>query len=193
MAARKSARKSAKKSVRKPTRKAAAKSAKKSARRRVPPVPKGIHSVTPMLSFQDTAFAIQFYEKAFGAKELYRLTEPSGKVGHAEMKFGDSIVMMGDEYPDMAVLSAKTIGGSPIRLSLAFKSADVAFERAVRAGATVIRPLTDEFYGWRSGNVMDPFGYTWLIMSQIEVLSPREMQKRWTKMLAASKPEAAGA
>lgn len=180
MAARKVTKKSPKKAANKPNRKPARKAATKSAKAKVPRIPKGIHSVTPMLTFQDTAFAIQFYEQAFGAKELYRLTEPGGKVGHAEVKFGDSVIMMADEYPDMAILSAKTIGGSPVRLSLAFKNVDAAFARAVAAGATVIRPLTDEFYGWRSGNVMDPF-------------SPREMQKRWTRMLAASKLEGAAA
>ncbi len=197
MAARKSARKSAKKAARKPAKKAvkktAKKSAKTSAKKKVPPIPKGVHTVGVSLCFQDSAFAIQFYEKAFGAKELYRLTETSGKVGHAELKIGDTTIMMADEYPDFAVLSAKTIGGSPIRLSIAVKNADAAFERAVSAGATVIRPLNDEFYGWRAGVVMDPFGYTWSIMHQQEVVSPKEMQKRMAKMEVASKSEGAAA
>jgi len=178
----KSARKSARKSVKKTT-------AKRAAPKKVPPVPKGVHTITPSLCFQDAAFALAFYEKAFGAKELYRLSEPGGKVGHAEMRIGDSLVMLSDEYPEMAILSAKTRGGSPIRLSLTVKNADAAMERAVAAGATVVRPLRDEFYGWRSGVIMDPFDYSWFIMSQIETISPKEMQKRWTKMLSASKTE----
>ncbi len=157
--------------------------------RKVAPVPKGFHTLAPSLCFQDSAFAMQFYEKAFGAKEMFRLTEPAGRVGHAEMKIGDSHIMLSDEYPEMAVLSAKTLNGSPVRLNLTVKNADALFARAVAAGATVVRPVQDEFYGYRSGVVLDPFGYTWNIMSQIAVVSPKEMQKRWTKMLAAHKPE----
>ncbi len=192
MAARKP-KKPAKKSVNKAAKKVkpAAKSRPKS--RKAPPIPKGFHTITASLCFQDAAFAMQFYEKAFGAKELYRLSEPSGKVGHAEMRIGDSIIMVSDEYPQMAILSAKTRGGSPIRLSLTVKNPDAMMERAIAAGCTVIRPLQNEFYGWRSGVIMDPFDYSWFITSQVEVVSPKEMQKRWTKMLAAHKPEAAGA
>ncbi len=192
MAARKP-KKPAKKSVNKAAKKVkpAAKSRPKS--RKAPPIPKGFHTITASLCFQDAAFAMQFYEKAFGAKELYRLSEPSGKVGHAEMRIGDSIIMVSDEYPQMAILSAKTRGGSPIRLSLTVKNPDAMMERAIAAGCTVIRPLQNEFYGWSSGVIMDPFDYSWFITSQVEVVSPKEMQKRWTKMLAAHKPEAAGA
>lgn len=191
MAARKKSRAPAKKSAKKSVKKAAKKtlkgSGRKAARAKVPPVPKGVHTITPSLCFEDAAFAIQFYEKAFGAKELFRLAEPSGKVGHAELRIGDSLLMVSDEYPEMAILSAKKHNGSPIRLSLTVKNADASMQRATAAGATVIRPLTDQFYGWRSGIVMDPFGYSWFIMSQIAKVSPKEMQKRWNKMLAASK------
>jgi PhnB protein len=157
--------------------------------KKVAPIPKGSHTVTASLCFQDADFAIAFYEKAFGAKEIFRLTEPGGKVGHAEIRIGDSVVMMSDEYPDLAVLSAKTLTGCPIRLSLTVKNPDAFMARAVASGATVIRPMQNEFYGWRGGVVMDPFGYTWLITCQVEVISPKQMQSRWNKMIAAHKPE----
>ena len=183
--------KKSKKAVKKPARKAVKKAAKKvsSKSRKVPPVPKGYHTVAPSLCFQDAAFAIDIYKHAIGAKESSRLTEPSGKLGHAEITIGDSRIMVSDEYPEMAVLSAKTLNGSPIRLNLLVANCDALMKRAIAAGATVIRPMQDEFYGYRSGVVMDPFGYTWAIMSQIAVVSPKEMQARWTKMLAAHKPE----
>jgi len=184
----KAAKKSARKSAKKPSRKTQRKSAAK-----VPPVPKGYHTVAPSLAFQDAAFAMAFYENAFGATELYRLTEPSGKVGHAEMKIGDSHIMISDEYPEMAVLSAKTLAGSPIRLNLIVKNADAFFSKAVSAGATVVRPMQEEFYGYRNGVVMDPFGYTWAIMSQVKVIAPKTMQAQWNKMLAAHKPEGSAA
>ena len=187
MAAARKSKSKPKKAVKKTVKKKTIK--KKAGPKKAPPVPKGTHTITAKLCFQDAAFAIQFYEKAFGAKELYRLSEPSGKVGHAELRIGDSTIMVADEYPEMAILSAKTRGGSAIRLSLTVKNPEAAMARAVAAGCTVIRPLQDEFYGWRSGVVMDPFDYSWFITSQVEVVSPKEMQKRWLKMLAAHKPE----
>ena len=192
MAARKKTKsaKPAKKSPKKISKKPAA---KKAARFKVPPVPKGVHTVMPSLCFEDAAFAMVFYQNAFGAKELYRLTEPDGKVGHAEMLIGDSPIALSDEYPDIAVLSAKSRGGSPIRLTLTVPNADKLMAQAVAAGATVVRPMQTEFYGYRSGIVLDPFGYTWFIMSQVEVVSPKEMQKRLTKLVAASKPEGSAA
>jgi len=186
--------KAQRKADKKATKKNAKKNAKKSAsKHKVPPIPKGMNTITPSLTFEDAAFAIVFYEKAFGAKELYRLVEPSGKVGHAEIRIGDSVISVSDEYPEMAILSAKSRGGSPVRLNVVVKNADAAMERAVAAGATIVRPMQNEFYGYRSGVIMDPFGYSWIIMSQIEVISPKEMQKRWTRMLVAAKPEGSAA
>ena len=194
--------KNSKKSPKKPARKAVQKRVSKKAPpkakaktkvKKVNPIPKGFHTVTASLCFQDAAFAMAFYEHAFGAQELYRLTEPSGKVGHAEMRIGDSIIMLSDEYPEMAILSAKTLHGCPIRLSLTVKNPDAFLARAVAAGASVIRPMQNEFYGWRSGVISDPFGYSWFITSQIEVISPKEMQTRWTKLLAAHRPEGSAA
>jgi len=188
MAARKKSR-PAKKSAKKSAKKTPRKSALRAAPQKVPPIPKGVHTITPRLCFEDTAFAIQFYEHAFGAKELYRLNEPDGKVGHAEIRIGDSLIMMSDEYPEMAVLSAKSRGGSPISLALTVKNADNFMARASAAGATVLRPVQDEFYGYRSGAVMDPFGYSWFIMHQVSKVSPKQMQKRLDKLRVASKPE----
>ena len=190
--ARKKVKKTAKTSARKPVKKPKNKAIKKAAPktgRKVPPVAKGYHTIAPTLCFQDSAFAIEFYKNAFGAKETFRLTEPSGRTGHAEMKIGDSHFMLSDEYPEMAVLSAKTRNGSPIRLSLMVKNSDALMARAVAAGATVVRPMQEEFYGYRAGVILDPFGYTWMIMTQVAVIPPKEMQDRWTKMLAAHKPE----
>jgi PhnB protein len=189
----KAAKTSVKKSAKKSVKKAAAKrkAARKSAQ--VPPVPKGYHTLSPSLCFLDASFAMAFYENAFGAKEVYRLTEPGGKVGHAEMKIGDSRVMLSDEYPEMAVLSAKTLAGSPIRLNLMVKNAEAFMAKAVAAGATIVRSMQEEFYGYRNGVVMDPFGYTWAIMSQVKLISPKKMQDQWSKMLAAHKPEGSAA
>ena len=124
---------------------------------------------------------MMFYTKAFGAKELYRLTA-GGKVGHAEMRIGDSVFTLSDEHPEMGILSAKSLNGSPIRLTLTVKNADKLFDQAVAAGATVLRPMQEEFYGYRSGNVLDPFGYSWMIRTQVAVVSRKEMQKRLNKL-----------
>jgi PhnB protein len=168
-----------------PKRKPARKAAPRAKAKKVDPIPKGMHTLTPALSFKDAGAALAFYKEAFGAKELYRLDTPDGKIGHAEMKIGDSIFMMGEEWPDMEVYSAEHYKGTPIRMNIAVKDVDKAFERAVAAGATVARPVENQFYGWRSGNLKDPFGYYWMIGSQIEVVSPKQMQKRWQKMMAA--------
>ncbi len=189
MAAKKKAKK---KLPKKPVKKTAKKPVKKSVRkaaRKVPPIPKGYHTVAPQLCFQDAAFAMAFYENAFGAKECFRLTEPNGRIGHAEMKIGDSHIMLSDEYPQMAVLSAKTLHGSPIRLHLLVKNSDAFMAHAVAAGATIVRPMQEEFYGYRAGVVLDPFGYTWMIMTQVAVVSPKEMQKRMVKLMAVHRPE----
>jgi PhnB protein len=174
-----------KKARTKPSRKSAARKPVSNKSRKVDPIPKGMHTLTPALSFKDAGAALAFYKEAFGAKELYRLDTPDGKIGHAEMKIGDSVFMMGEEWPDLEVYSAEHYKGTPIRINIAVKDADKAFERAVAAGAEVVRPVEDQFYGWRSGNVRDPFGYYWMIGSQIEVVSPKQMQKRWQKMMAS--------
>lgn len=157
----------------------------KSARRaKVAPVPKGMASPLAYICVKSTDAAMTFYAKAFGAREIFRLKEPSGKVGHAEMKIGTSSMMLADEYPDFGHLSPITVGGSPVQFQLYVKDADVAAKRAVKAGATLVRAVENQFYGDRSGTVADPFGYKWMISHRTENVSPKEMQKRWNKMFA---------
>lgn len=162
--------------------------ARKAKSRKADPIPKGMHSLTPMLTFKSAGAALAFYKEAFGARELYRLTEPSGKIGHAEMMIGNSLIMLAEEYPDMALFAADHYGGIPMRVHIAVKDVDRTFARAIQAGAQATRPVEDQFYGWRTGNLKDPFGYHWIISTQIENISPKEMQKRWNKLF--EKPSA---
>ncbi len=136
----------------------------------------------------DAKAALAFYAKAFGAVELFRLVEPSGRVGHAEIKIGDSVLMLNDEYPDFGAKSPASVGGSPVAFRIEVPDADAAVERAVKAGATVVRSVQDEFYGDRMGMVACPFGYRWSLATPKEQVSPAEMQKRWTKMLEGAQP-----
>lgn len=140
-------------------------------------------TVRSHMAVHDAKAAIDFYAKAFGAVELFRLVEPAGRVGHAEIRIGDTVLMMNDEYPDFGARSPGAIGGSPVSFHIAVPDADKAVERAVAAGATLVRPVQDQFYGDRSGMVACPFGYRWFLASPNEVVSPEEMQKRWTQML----------
>ena len=135
------------------------------------------------MTVHDAKEAIAFYAKAFGATEQFRLTEPSGRVGHAEIKIGDSVLMLNDEYPDFGAKSPAAIGGSPVAFHIQVADADKAVERAVAAGATLVRPVQDQFYGDRSGMVACPFGYRWSLAQPKHVVSPEEMQKCWTKTL----------
>lgn len=135
----------------------------------------------------DAKAAIAFYIKAFGAVELFRLVEPAGRVGHAEIQIGDSVLMLNDEYPDFGARSPASVGGSPVAFRIEVPDADAAFDRAVKAGATVVRPLQDEFYGDRMGMVACPFGYRWSLAMTKEQVSSTEMQKRWTRMLEGGK------
>jgi uncharacterized glyoxalase superfamily protein PhnB len=143
-----------------------------------------IHEVYPYLRVHNCAQAIAFYQQAFGATERFRLTEPSGRIGHAEIKIGPVTVMLSDEYPDAGILGPLALGGTTFAIHLHVDDADQAFEQAVQAGAAVVRPLQNEFYGERGGRVRDPFGHEWLIGSQIEVVAPEEMQRRYTALLA---------
>jgi PhnB protein len=138
-------------------------------------------TLTPYIVVKDAARAIDFYKAGFGAVELFRLTEPSGKVGHAELRINGGLLMLADEYPDFGALSPATIGGSPVKLHLYVEDADSAVAQAVTAGATLLRPVKDQFYGDRSGTVSDPFGHHWHIAARKEVVSPAEMQARWNK------------
>ncbi|MEO7144858.1 MAG: VOC family protein [Bryobacteraceae bacterium] len=159
--------------------------------------PESHQTATPYLCFKNSAAAIEFYTKAFGAKETYRLAEPNGRIGHAELQIGDSRIMISDEFPDFDVLSAETMGGSPIRIQLTVADVDVFVRQAVAAGATLARPVQDQFYGYRSGQITDPFGYRWGVSTFKEEVSPAEMQRRYNEMMeqmaaggAGEKPEA---
>ncbi|MBC8645657.1 MAG: VOC family protein [Thermoanaerobaculia bacterium] len=143
----------------------------------VRPIPEGYHTVTPYLSIDGAAAAIEFYEKAFGAKELFRIAQPDGRVGHAELQIGDSRVMLADEYPEMNFRGPSSIGATPVMLHLYVEDVDAAFARAVAAGAKVTRPLRDEFYGDRTGSVEDPFGHWWSLATHVRDVSEEEMQK----------------
>ena len=143
-----------------------------------------IHEVYPYLRVHNSAEAISFYEKAFGATELFRLTEPGGRIGHAEIKIGPTTVMLSDEYPESGIQGPRSLGGTTFVMHLHVDDADQVFERAVQAGATVVRPLQNAFYGERGGTVRDPFGHEWLIGSQIEAVTPEEMQRRYTALMA---------
>ena len=140
--------------------------------------PKGYHTVTPSLFVAGAARAIDFYKKALGAEELMRFPGPDGKIMHAEIKVGDSIIMLADEYPDMCFLSPKTIGGTPVMMYIYVPDVDALTKRAAAAGATIKRPPTDQFYGDRSGQFADPFGHRWNVASHIEDVAPDEMERR---------------
>ena len=144
----------------------------------VKPIPEGYHSVTPYLIVSGASDAIAFYKKALGAQEVMRLADPGGKVHHAEIKIGDSRIMLADEHPEIQALSPKTVGGSPVSIHLYVEDVDAAVERAVAAGAKLVRPVADQFYGDRVGGIEDPFGYRWFIATRKEDLTMDEIHRR---------------
>ncbi len=148
-------------------------------------IPDGYHSVTPYLTLKSADTAIRFYQRAFGAKEILRLSMPGGGVAHAEIEVGDSRVMLGDENPSYGNKSPETLGGSPTAFMFYVEDVEAAFEQAVKAGATVKRPVADQFYGDRVGTVVDPFGYQWSIGMHLEDMSAEEMQRRMEKMFTS--------
>jgi PhnB protein len=141
-----------------------------------------VHEVYAYLRVRDAAQALEFYKRAFGAQELFRLSEPSGRIGHAEIKLGGTTLMLSDEYPEAGIVGPQALGGTSFCIHLHVDDADAWIERAVTAGATVVRPATDAFYGERSGTVRDPFGHEWLVGHQLEDVSPQEMQRRYTAL-----------
>ena len=145
---------------------------------KVKPIPEGYHTVTPYLIINGAAKAIDFYKNAFGATELFRMARPDGKIAHAEIKIGDSPVMLADEAPEMGAKSPQTFGGSPIMVLLYVEDVDKMFNQAVAAGAKVQRPLKNEFYGDRTCGVTDPFGHSWHIHTHTEDVPPGEMDRR---------------
>lgn len=155
-----------------------AKTSKAGRRKRVSPIPAGYHALTPYLSIKGAAQAIEFYKKAFGAKELMRMPGAKGDIGHAEMQIGDSRLMLADEHPDIGFLGPRTRGGSAVHMNVYVKDVDAVVERAVKAGAKLTREVQDMFYGDRSGSIEDPFGHTWHVATHVEDVSKAEMKKR---------------
>lgn len=147
----------------------------------VSPIPKGYEGVTPYLSVRNAEAAIDFYKRAFGAVELFRIGEP-GMVGHAELKIGNAIFMLSDEHPDYGALSPETVGGTPITLMFYVENVDEFTEKAIAEGLKVERPVADQFYGDRSGYFIDPFGHKWAIATHIEEVTPDEMNARAAAM-----------
>jgi uncharacterized glyoxalase superfamily protein PhnB len=148
-----------------------------------------VNEVYPYLRVHNTAAAIAFYERAFGATELFRLCEPGGRIGHAEIKIGPATLMLSDEYPEMGIRGPRTLGGTSFAIHLHVADVDRAFERAVSAGAEVVRALQNQFYGERSGTLRDPFGHEWLLGGHLEDVSPEEMQRRYTELLSKPRPQ----
>lgn len=148
----------------------------------VKPIPDGYHSVTPYLIVKGAAKALDFYKQAFGAKELFRMPGPGDRIMHAEIKIGDSPIMLADEAPEFLATSPETLGGTPIGLMIYVEDVDRSFQQAIAAGGKEIRPVVDQFYGDRSGTLMDPFGHKWTIGTHKEDVSAEEMQKRMAKM-----------
>ena len=148
---------------------------------KVKPIPDGYHTATPYLIVKDAAKAIEFYKKAFGATELMRMGDGK-KIQHAEIKIGTSPIMLADECPEMQACSPETLGGSPVTIMLYVENVDAMFNQAVAAGATVQRPLADQFYGDRTGGLVDPFGHKWFVATHIEDVPQEELQKRAAAM-----------
>jgi PhnB protein len=151
---------------------------------KVKPIPEGHHAVTPYLSIKGAANAIEFYKKAFGAREVMRMAQPDGRLRHAELQIGDSRIMVADEFPDLNFRGPHSIGGTPVHLHLYVDDVDTVVNRAVAAGAKILRPVQDQFYGDRSGSLADPHGHVWHVATHKEDLSMEELQKR-----AAAQPK----
>ena len=147
-------------------------------KKNVKAIPDGYHAVTPYLIVKGASNAIEFYVKAFGATEMLRMPDEKGIVRHAEIRIGDSVVMLADEHPEIGAVSPSTLGGSPVSVLLYVEDVDVVFNQAVAAGAEVLQPVTVQFYGDRRGGVKDPYGYSWYIATRVEDLTPDELEMR---------------
>jgi PhnB protein len=143
----------------------------------VKPIPEGYHTLTPFLTVRNAERAIEFYKQAFGAQERGVAKGPDGKVMHAEVKIGDSVIMLSDEYPEFGSLSPQSVGGSPMGLHIYIENVDAAFDRAVKAGAQVEMPVMDQFWGDRYGKLKDPFGHKWSIATHVKDMSADEMKR----------------
>ncbi len=155
----------------------------------VKPVPEGYHNITPYLFVRSAASAIDFYKNIFGATEIMRMPGSNGKIMHAELRIGDSIVMLADENPQTGMMSPQTVGGFSVGMHLYLENVDQVVQKAVESGAKLLRPIKNQFYGDRSGSVLDPFGHMWSIATHVEDVSPEEMRKR---MMTAAMGQAAG-
>lgn len=153
------------------------------------PIPDGYHSVTPYLIVKGAARALEFYKKAFNAKELFRLEGPGGSIGHAEFQIGNSRVMLADEFPGTLSRSPEALGGSPIGLCIYIEDVDALFKQAIAAGGKEERPVVDQFYGDRSGSLRDPFGHLWTLATHKEDVSPEEMNRRMAEMMKQQGPK----
>jgi PhnB protein len=148
------------------------------------PIPDGYPRVTPYLCVDGADAAIAFYTKVLGATEKVRMGAPGGKIGHAELALGDSIVMLADEHPEVGFLGPKTVGGTPVTISVYVEDVDAVYERAVAEGASAERPVENQFYGDRTGQFQDPFGHRWHVATHVEDVPPDEMQKRAAEAMA---------
>ena len=144
----------------------------------VKPIPDGYPQVTPYLCVDGAKAAIEFYSRVLGARERMHMPGPDGKIGHAELELGESLIMLSDEFPEMGVRSPKAVGGTPVMISVYVEDADAVVDAAVAAGATALRPVEDQFYGDRTGQFEDPFGHRWSIATHVEDVPPEEMEKR---------------
>jgi PhnB protein len=155
----------------------------------VKPIPEGYHTLTPFLTVRDAVRAIEFYKEAFGAKERGVMKGPDGKVMHAELMIGDSIIMLSDEFPEYGALSPQSSGGASMGLHIYLDGVDAAFDRAVKAGAQVEMPVTDQFWGDRYGKLKDPFGHKWSIATHTKDMSSDEMKRSMDEAMSQMKPE----
>jgi PhnB protein len=150
----------------------------------VKPIPEGYPQVTPYLHVSGAAAAIEFYQSVLGAQERMRMPAPEGKLGHAELQLGESIIMLADEFPDMDVRGPRTVGGTPVTLHVYVDDVDAVFDAALAAGAISLRPVENQFYGDRTGQFEDPFGHRWSVATHVEDVPPEEMEKRMAEAMA---------
>jgi len=151
-------------------------------------IPEGYRTATPYLIVQGAADAIEFYKRAFGATEMLRMADPQGRVGHAEIRIGDSVIMLADEHPAMGYRGPRALGGSSVSILLYLDDVDTVFERAVKTGAKALRPVADQFYGDRSGTLEDPFGHVWTIATHVEDVPPEELKRRAETAMRSQPP-----
>jgi PhnB protein len=154
-------------------------------------VPDGYRTATPYLIVKGASEAIEFYKRAFGATEMLRMADPQGRIGHAEIKIGDSMIMLADEHPSMGYRGPHSLGGSSVSILLYLEDVDGVFERAVKAGAKTQRPVANQFYGDRSGTLEDPFGHVWTVATHVEDVTPEEMKLRAEAAMKSASASAA--